>query len=561
MTTPPTSSTRAAWKATCTSRVKTPACRPNRLSFTRAKASSSESTTSTTATGPNTSSQDTRASAGTPVSTVGAYVAPSRVPPLRTRAPADRASSTQDSTRRAADSSISGPTSVAGSVGSPVASRSTASTSRSTSPSATDRWTRTRWTEMQDWLAWYIAKVAIRVAAQASDFSSSWSAPTTTAALPPSSSVTCLRGAASRIDQPTGTDPVNETTGNRGSCTSAAATSFGTGTTDQDPAGRSVSARISPSSSADSGVAGAGLSTIGAPTAIAGATLWATRLSGKLNGAMPSTGPRGARRTSASRPLAAGSVSSRISSPENRLASSAAHRNVDTALLTSPRDHFSGLPFSAVTRAAYSSARAAMRADTWARASARTCAGRPAASCRTASAAATASSTCAGSGTETVARISPVYLSVTSTDSPPEACLPANQNGRAPVIGPPLPASSVVSTLLRDHTVGWLLMTPLDAGAVSPAGPAAGAINTIVGSGSLLTFPTLLAVGYQPVLANVSNSVGLTFGSVSGAVGYRVELKGQLRRCLLFGACTAVGSLTGAILLLALPGKVFEHVV
>jgi uncharacterized protein len=104
-------------------------------------------------------------------------------------------------------------------------------------------------------------------------------------------------------------------------------------------------------------------------------------------------------------------------------------------------------------------------------------------------------------------------------------------------------------------------MTPLDAGAVFAAGTAAGAINAIVGSGSLLTFPTLLAVGYKPVLANVSNSVGLTFGSVSGAVGYRVELKGQLRRCLMFGACTAVGSLTGAILLLALPGKVFEHVV
>ena len=85
-----------------------------------------------------------------------------------------------------------------------------------------------------------------------------------------------------------------------------------TGSTDHIPAGRSVSASSSPSSSADSGVAGAGLRMIGAPTAIAGATLWATRFSGKLNGAMPSTGPRGKRRTIAARPAAGGSVSSRM---------------------------------------------------------------------------------------------------------------------------------------------------------------------------------------------------------------------------------------------------------
>jgi len=43
---------------------------------------------------------------------------------------------------------------------------------------------------------------------------------------------------------------------------------------------------------------------------------------------------------------------------------------------------------------------------------------------------------------------------------------------------------------------------------------AAGTINTIVGSGSLITFPTLLAIGYAPVLANVSNTVGITFGGL-----------------------------------------------
>lgn len=104
-------------------------------------------------------------------------------------------------------------------------------------------------------------------------------------------------------------------------------------------------------------------------------------------------------------------------------------------------------------------------------------------------------------------------------------------------------------------------MTPLAALAVLAAGAAAGAVNSIVGSGSLVTFPTLLAVGYPPLLANVSNTVGLVPGSVSGAIGYRRELAGQGRRCLTFGACSAGGGLTGGLLLLGLPGKVFATVV
>ena len=66
--------------------------------------------------------------------------------------------------------------------------------------------------------------------------------------------------------------------------------------------------------------------------------------------------------------------------------------------------------------------------------------------------------------------------------------------------------------------------------AVAAAGVAAGAVNAVVGSGSLITFPTLLAVGYPPVTANVSNTVGLVFGGISGAWGYRRELRGQGRR-------------------------------
>lgn len=101
----------------------------------------------------------------------------------------------------------------------------------------------------------------------------------------------------------------------------------------------------------------------------------------------------------------------------------------------------------------------------------------------------------------------------------------------------------------------------LDAVIIIAVGLVAGTINTIVGSGSLLTFPTLLALGYPAVLANVSNTVGLISGSVSGAVGYRRELRGQLRRILRLTPAVVVGTVIGAGLLLALPGSAFRRVV
>lgn len=104
-------------------------------------------------------------------------------------------------------------------------------------------------------------------------------------------------------------------------------------------------------------------------------------------------------------------------------------------------------------------------------------------------------------------------------------------------------------------------MSALHALIIVAVGVFAGCVNTIVGSGSLLTFPTLLALGYKPVLANVSNTVGLISGSVSGAYGYRRELRGQLRRILVLMPAVLVGTVTGAILLLALPGSAFKKVV
>jgi uncharacterized membrane protein YfcA len=97
--------------------------------------------------------------------------------------------------------------------------------------------------------------------------------------------------------------------------------------------------------------------------------------------------------------------------------------------------------------------------------------------------------------------------------------------------------------------------------AILVAGMAAGAINVVVGSGTLITFPVLLGFGYAPVTANVSNTIGLVPGSVSGAVGYRRELAGQRRRVRVFGTASTLGGITGALVLLVLPPGAFKAIV
>jgi uncharacterized membrane protein YfcA len=103
-------------------------------------------------------------------------------------------------------------------------------------------------------------------------------------------------------------------------------------------------------------------------------------------------------------------------------------------------------------------------------------------------------------------------------------------------------------------------VSPLEAVLIALAGVAAGTINTVVGSGTLITFPTLLAFGVPPVTANVSNSIGLVPGSVTGAVGYRRELRGQRSRLLHLASASGLGGLLGGALLLWQPGA-FEVVV
>jgi uncharacterized protein len=93
------------------------------------------------------------------------------------------------------------------------------------------------------------------------------------------------------------------------------------------------------------------------------------------------------------------------------------------------------------------------------------------------------------------------------------------------------------------------------------AGIAAGTINTVVGSGTLITFPVLLAIGLPPVTANTSNTVGLFPGSFVGAYGYRHELAGQVPRAVSLGTASVVGGVAGAVMLLVLPAVAFNAIV
>ncbi len=104
-------------------------------------------------------------------------------------------------------------------------------------------------------------------------------------------------------------------------------------------------------------------------------------------------------------------------------------------------------------------------------------------------------------------------------------------------------------------------MDPLQSALILIAGVGAGTINAAVGSGTLITFPTLLAFGVPPVVANVSNTIGLVPGSLAGAWGYRRELAGQRGRILRLGVAALIGGAVGGILLLVLPPGAFEAIV
>ena len=103
--------------------------------------------------------------------------------------------------------------------------------------------------------------------------------------------------------------------------------------------------------------------------------------------------------------------------------------------------------------------------------------------------------------------------------------------------------------------------TVLEAAVIFLAGIWAGGINVIVGSGTLVTFPTLLLFGYPPLTANVSNNIGMVAGGISGIYGYRRELEPNRSMLLRLAPASVIGALVGALLLLLLPDESFRAIV
>jgi uncharacterized membrane protein YfcA len=101
----------------------------------------------------------------------------------------------------------------------------------------------------------------------------------------------------------------------------------------------------------------------------------------------------------------------------------------------------------------------------------------------------------------------------------------------------------------------------IEAVAIFAAGVWAGGINVIVGSGTLVTFPTLLLFGYPPLTANISNNIGMVAGGVSGIYGYRRELSPNKAVLVRLAPASIVGALVGAVLLLVLPVESFQAIV
>ena len=269
-----------------------------------------------------------------------------------------------------------------------------------------------RWTEMQLWPANANAFAASFAAA----VSTSASAATIAGVELPSSSLTRFRGARSWSFQPTSPEPVNVISRTRSSATRTSPISdAGPTSTVSHPSGRPASCSSSARSSADSGVADAGLRTTGQPAASAGAILCATRLQGKLNGEIAPTTPIGRRSVNASLPSPACAASIGIISPTSLRASTAANVYVDIAREASTRAVLIGLPASSQIVRATSSCRRPMSPATFTRISARLCAGSGLSSARAAASTAARASAAPLRGTRPTT--SPEYGERTSTVS------------------------------------------------------------------------------------------------------------------------------------------------
>lgn len=101
----------------------------------------------------------------------------------------------------------------------------------------------------------------------------------------------------------------------------------------------------------------------------------------------------------------------------------------------------------------------------------------------------------------------------------------------------------------------------LSAALITGAGFVAGFINSIVGSGTLFSFPTIVGLGYGAQAANMANGTGLFPGSMSAVAAQRTELSGQRHRIRRLAPASALGAAIGAVALLTLPERYFGAIV
>jgi uncharacterized membrane protein YfcA len=105
------------------------------------------------------------------------------------------------------------------------------------------------------------------------------------------------------------------------------------------------------------------------------------------------------------------------------------------------------------------------------------------------------------------------------------------------------------------------MLTPIQYGFVAISAVAAGLINALAGGGSLITFPTLMAVGIPPVMANVTNTVALCPGYLGATLAQKEDLQGQQKRIKLLLPSAIIGGIIGGILLLNSSEQVFERLI
>jgi uncharacterized membrane protein YfcA len=101
----------------------------------------------------------------------------------------------------------------------------------------------------------------------------------------------------------------------------------------------------------------------------------------------------------------------------------------------------------------------------------------------------------------------------------------------------------------------------LDALVICAVGTLAGAINALAGGGTLLTFPALVWLGRDAVVANATNALALWPGSLAGAYALRSEAAAQRKLLLALAPVSMLGGLLGGYALLVTPARLFDFLV